>query len=182
MARTRYIKLCSLYIVLDQRAKLEYYSASSHKQQSMGIHVIPLGHVILIPRQPVFVRSLLCSADSINKNNKVLGLTRSGLSNPPSTAHEVSTLTTTPPMWLIPARIIHLKTTTHDYKCILSPVRIRKLAYHASNMYMKFLNIQRIGNSDVKTIAYVWKFIWCLNLIYLRKSTLNKMRICHNQQ
>jgi hypothetical protein len=46
-----------------------------------------------------------------------------------------------------------------DYKCILSPVSIRKLAYHASNMYMKFLNIQRNGNSDVKTIAYVWKFI-----------------------
>ena len=67
MARTRYIKLCSLYIVLDQRAKLEYYSASSQKQQSMGMHVTPLGHVILIP---VFVLSLLCSADSINKNKK----------------------------------------------------------------------------------------------------------------
>jgi hypothetical protein len=39
---------------LDQHAELEFYSASSLKQQSEGRHVAPLGHIILIPSQPVF--------------------------------------------------------------------------------------------------------------------------------
>ena len=38
--------------VLDQHAKLDFYSVSSLKQQSMGWHVTPIGH-ILIPSQPV---------------------------------------------------------------------------------------------------------------------------------
>jgi hypothetical protein len=38
--------------VLDQHAE---YIASSLKQQSMGRHVAPLWHIILIPSQPVFV-------------------------------------------------------------------------------------------------------------------------------
>jgi hypothetical protein len=33
---------------------MECYSASSLKQQSVGRHVTPLGHIILIPTQPVF--------------------------------------------------------------------------------------------------------------------------------
>jgi hypothetical protein len=33
---------------------LDFYSASSLKQQSAGRHVAPLGHIILIPSQPVF--------------------------------------------------------------------------------------------------------------------------------
>jgi hypothetical protein len=40
--------------VLDQHAGLEIYSASSLKQQSAGRYVAPLGHIILIPSQPVF--------------------------------------------------------------------------------------------------------------------------------
>jgi hypothetical protein len=40
--------------VLDQHAELDFYSASSMKQQSVGRHVAPLGHIILIPFQPVF--------------------------------------------------------------------------------------------------------------------------------
>jgi len=32
---------------------LDFYSASSLKQQSAGRHVAQLGHIILIPRQPV---------------------------------------------------------------------------------------------------------------------------------
>ena len=43
--------------VLDQYAELDFYSASSLKQQSAGRHVAPLGHIILIPIQPVFVLS-----------------------------------------------------------------------------------------------------------------------------
>jgi hypothetical protein len=40
--------------VLDQHAELDFHSASSLKQQSMGRHVTPLWHIILIPSQPVF--------------------------------------------------------------------------------------------------------------------------------
>jgi hypothetical protein len=41
---------------LDQHAQLDFYSASSLKQQSAYTHVATLGH-ILIPSQPVFVLS-----------------------------------------------------------------------------------------------------------------------------
>jgi hypothetical protein len=40
--------------VLDQRAEMDLYSASSLKQQSVGRHVASLGYIILIPSQPVF--------------------------------------------------------------------------------------------------------------------------------
>ena len=43
--------------VLDQHAELDFNSASSLKQQSAGRHVAPLGHIILIPSQPVFALS-----------------------------------------------------------------------------------------------------------------------------
>ena len=45
--------------VLHQRAELDFYSASSQKQQSAGRHVAPLGHIILITSQPVFALSPL---------------------------------------------------------------------------------------------------------------------------
>ena len=43
--------------VLDKYAELDFYSASSLKQQSADIHVAQLGHIILIPSQPVFTLS-----------------------------------------------------------------------------------------------------------------------------
>jgi len=43
--------------VLDQHAELDFYSASSLKQQSAGRRVAPLGHIILIPSWPVFALS-----------------------------------------------------------------------------------------------------------------------------
>jgi hypothetical protein len=43
--------------VLDQNAELDFYSANSLKQQSADRHVAPLGHIILIPNQPVFALS-----------------------------------------------------------------------------------------------------------------------------
>jgi len=43
--------------VLDQHAELNFYSASSLKQQSAGRLVTPLGHIILIPSKPVFALS-----------------------------------------------------------------------------------------------------------------------------
>jgi hypothetical protein len=36
------------------------YSANSLKQQSEGRHVAPLGHIILIPSQPVCALSPYC--------------------------------------------------------------------------------------------------------------------------
>ena len=46
-----------VHFVLDQHAELDFYNASSLKQQSAGRHVAPLGHIILIPSQPVFALS-----------------------------------------------------------------------------------------------------------------------------
>ena len=43
--------------VQDQHAELDFYSASSLKQQSADRHVAPLGYIILIPSQPVFALS-----------------------------------------------------------------------------------------------------------------------------
>ena len=40
--------------VLDQQAELDFYSASSMKQQFVSRHVAPLWHIILIPSHPVF--------------------------------------------------------------------------------------------------------------------------------
>jgi len=42
-----------VHFILDQHAKLDFYSANSQKQQSAGRRVAPLWHIILIPSQPV---------------------------------------------------------------------------------------------------------------------------------
>ena len=42
---------------LIYNAMIDFYSASSLKQQSAGRQVAPLGHIILIPSQPVFALS-----------------------------------------------------------------------------------------------------------------------------
>jgi hypothetical protein len=47
-----------IHFVLDQHAELDFHSASSLKQQSVGKHAAPLRHIILIPSQPVFALSL----------------------------------------------------------------------------------------------------------------------------
>ena len=48
--------------VLDQHAELDFYSASSLKQQSISRHIAPLGQIILILSQPVFAFSLMLRA------------------------------------------------------------------------------------------------------------------------
>jgi len=68
--------------VLDQHTELDFYSASSLKQQSADRHVAILGHIILIPSQPVFALSPKCcvlSGEATNTNFIVFGLTRPGL-------------------------------------------------------------------------------------------------------
>jgi hypothetical protein len=54
--------------VLDQHAELDCYGASSLKQKSAGRHVAPLGHIILIPSQPI-------CGEATNSNFIVFGLT-----------------------------------------------------------------------------------------------------------
>jgi hypothetical protein len=56
MARTCYFQWHDddVRFVLDQHAEFDFHFASSLKQQSVGRHVAPLGHIILIPSQPVF--------------------------------------------------------------------------------------------------------------------------------
>ena len=49
--------LCWGPFVLDQQAELDFYSATSQKQQSADKDVAPLRHIILIPSQPVFALS-----------------------------------------------------------------------------------------------------------------------------
>jgi hypothetical protein len=51
MVKTSYILM--RWWCLDQHAELDFYSATPLKQQSMGRHVTPLGH-ILISSHPVF--------------------------------------------------------------------------------------------------------------------------------
>ena len=68
--------------VLDQHAELDFYSASSLKQQSADRHVASLGYIILIPSQPVFALSPYCcvlSGEAKNTNFIVFGLTQPGL-------------------------------------------------------------------------------------------------------
>jgi hypothetical protein len=43
-----------VHFVLDQHTLLDFYSASSLKQQSANRHVAPLVHIIPITNQPVF--------------------------------------------------------------------------------------------------------------------------------
>jgi len=71
--------------VLDQHAGLDFYSASSLKQQSeaAGRHVAPIGHIILIRRSNKYQQSLIWPGRG---------------SNPRPTALETSILTITPPM------------------------------------------------------------------------------------
>ena len=44
--------------VLNQQTYLEFWGASSPKQQSAGRHVTPLRPIILIPSQAVFILTL----------------------------------------------------------------------------------------------------------------------------
>jgi hypothetical protein len=60
MAITSYIRWedNNVRIALDQHTKLDFFiSATSLKQQSAGRCVAPLGHIIPIPNQLVFVVS-----------------------------------------------------------------------------------------------------------------------------
>jgi hypothetical protein len=69
-----------VHFVLDQHAELDFYSASSLKQNSTGRHVASLGHVIMILSQPVFSLSPECcvlSGEATNTSFIVFGLTRS---------------------------------------------------------------------------------------------------------
>jgi hypothetical protein len=69
-----------VYFVLDQHAQLDFYSAGTLKQHSMGSHVASLGHIIMIPNQPVFaffpcILNAACLAEKQQIPILVFGLT-----------------------------------------------------------------------------------------------------------
>ena len=82
---------------LDQHAELYFYSARSLKQQSAGRHVAPLGHIILIPSQPVFalLLNVACLAEKQQIQILYSLVWPDRGSNPRSTALEAKTLTIT---------------------------------------------------------------------------------------
>ena len=59
-------------------AHLDFYSASSLKQRSTGRYIAPLGHIILVPSQPVFALSNAACLVT-NTMSIVFGLTQAGL-------------------------------------------------------------------------------------------------------
>jgi hypothetical protein len=65
-ANSAIFQLYQVRFVLDQHAELDFYSASSLKQQSAGRHVAPLGHIILIRRANqslLFLLNAACLAE-----------------------------------------------------------------------------------------------------------------------
>jgi hypothetical protein len=137
---------------------LIYYSASSLKQQSMDIHVTPLGHIILIQSQPVF---------ALSTNYIIFDLTRSMLehtiyitqvehsyrcSNTRSTALEESTL--------IDARTHDLQ---HSRRALLSMLEHTiystrgEHAYHYITDSVQKLEINNI--TTFRSYKFSWKFI-----------------------
>jgi quinol-cytochrome oxidoreductase complex cytochrome b subunit len=52
---TTQTKISPIWYLYNQHAELDFNSASSPKQQSADRHVAPLGHIILIPTQLIFV-------------------------------------------------------------------------------------------------------------------------------
>ena len=84
MARARYIQWNDdeVYSVLDQHADLDLYSANTQKQQTTNRHVVPLGHFIMIPTQPILaITPLYCvlSGEAATTNIIVFGLIRPGV-------------------------------------------------------------------------------------------------------
>jgi hypothetical protein len=60
---------------------LDYFNTNALKQQSAERYFVPLGHIILIPGQPVFALSpyrFVLSGEATNTIFIVFGLTRSG--------------------------------------------------------------------------------------------------------
>ena len=58
--RISYIWWDDVRFVLEQHTLLDVYSATALQHQSLGRHVAPLGHIILIPSQPVCAHTPWC--------------------------------------------------------------------------------------------------------------------------
>ena len=71
-----------VHFVLDQHAYLDFYCASSLKQQSADRHVAPL--IFLILTQPVFALTLCCCREVANTNFVISDLTQQGFDLPHS--------------------------------------------------------------------------------------------------
>jgi len=60
----------NVHFVLQQQFMLDFYSASSLKQQSAGRHVARLGHIILIPSQAFCSYSLILHIQNRSSKNQ----------------------------------------------------------------------------------------------------------------
>ena len=89
----------NVIFALDQHALLDFSSASSLKQQSMGTHVTPRWQIIL-NSEPTSLFSYCCllSREAANTNFIIFGLTGWGV-EPMIYWLETSMLTITPLMW-----------------------------------------------------------------------------------
>ena len=70
--------MIDVHFVLDQHDLLEFYSANSLKDQSVGRHVAPLGQIILVASQTVFTFTLQCcmlTREAANNYFIVFGMT-----------------------------------------------------------------------------------------------------------
>ena len=65
MARTSRCDDNDVRFVLVQLPYLNFYSASSLKQQSAGRHVIPLGHIMMVPCQTFLNAACLAEKQQI---------------------------------------------------------------------------------------------------------------------
>ena len=104
--RTSYFS--EVRFILDQHSYLDFYSASSLKQQSADRHVAPLGHIDLIQSQPVLLSLhiwCMLSKEVARTNVIVFRLT---------STHDLpySRSTITPTMWYSSIRLWRAKNNT----------------------------------------------------------------------
>ena len=110
---------------------MNFYSGGSLKQHSAGRHVAPLGHIILIPSQPVFAFSPynLNAACLVEKQYIQILLSLvwpdRGL-NPQSTTLEASTLTSTQQMRFFGERRFSLQLITSTMTISHMTLRVAK--------------------------------------------------------
>ena len=110
-----------------------FYSTSSLKQQSAEKHVAPLGHIIPIPSQAVFVRSpyfCMLSRKATNINFIVFALTRSRFEPTIYHTHGEHAIIT-PPMQNIPI-----------FKCTNQRSNTRILSNSPINLFIVMFNLR----------------------------------------
>ena len=143
---------------------MDFYSGGSLKQHSAGRHVAPLGHIILIPCQPVFALSpynlnAACLAEKQQIQILLSLIWPDRGSNPRSTILEASTITSTQQIRFFGERRFSLQLITSTmtvakwWKYLIWPLWFRwdkKLIlpfdiYSLSNLWCQILFLFSVG-------------------------------------